>query len=256
MYRATKRAVRDSCSLALARPAANTTTSFDLLGWVAWRMLDFEHLLSLSHQFSDVLAETVESAGDREYDVEASTIYAAAGLSFEHAHALRVLFEAGAPNSAAALLRLQYEALLRAAWLLYGATDHRLAKATAPLTADAAQAAKNLRSAEDMLLDLERALQATPSLRGLVLPLREIRDVSWQAMNSFVHAGLHPLTRGQSGFPTQLAADLVKNSNGMLHMAARLLARLTGSWEVTTAVEHSYLRFQDCLPVITSSKTR
>lgn len=220
--------------------------------WVAWRMLDFGRLLSQSHQFSDFLVQTIESAGDTEYDVEASTIHAAAELSFEHAHAIRVLFEAGTPNSAAAMLRLQYEALLRAAWLLYGATDNRRAKATAPLTANAAQAAKNLRSAEDMLLDLERALVAVPELRGLVIPLREIRDVSWQAMNSFVHAGLHPLTRGKSGFPTHLAVDLVKNSNGMLHMAARLLARLTGSWEVTTAVEHSYLRFQECLPVVTA----
>ncbi len=219
-------------------------------------MLDFGALLSQSHGFSDFLVETIESAGAAECDDQLGAVQAAAELSFEHAHALRVLFEAGVPNSAAAMLRLQYEALLRSAWLLYGATDNRLAKATAPLTAEAAQAAKNLRSAEDMLLDLERALKAAPELRGLVLPLREIRDVSWQAMNSFVHAGLHPLTRGKSGFPTKLASDLVKNSNGMLHMAARLIARLTGNWEVTTSVEHSYLRFQDCLPIVTAAPPR
>jgi hypothetical protein len=215
-------------------------------------MLDLARLLSQSHQFADFLADTIESAGHVESDVESDTIQAAAELSFEHAHALRTLFETGTPNSAAAMLRLQYEALLRAAWLLYGATDARLAKASAPLTTEAAQAAKNLRSAEGMLLDLERALRATPELRGLVLPLREIRDISWQAMNSFVHAGLHALTRAKSGFPAQLAADLVKNSNAMLHIAARILARLTGSWKVTTAIEHCDLRFADCLPVTTA----
>lgn len=218
-------------------------------------MLDFPGLLAHSHRYSDFLAETLESAGEVEGDEAVYTIHAAAELSFEHAHALRVLFEAGTPNSAAAMLRLQYEALLRAAWLLYGAPDAGLAKASAPLTTNTAQSAKNLRGAEDMLLDLERALKAAPQLRGLVLPLREIRDVSWQAMNSFVHSGLHPLARGKAGFPTRLAADLVKNSNGMLHMAARLLARLTGSWEVTTAVEQSYLRFHECLPVITASRS-
>ena len=83
-------------------------------------------------------------------DVETGTIQAAAEPSFEHAHALRVLFEAGKPNSAAAMLRLQYETLLRAGWLLYGATDTRLAKASALLTTKAAQAAKNLRSADDI----------------------------------------------------------------------------------------------------------
>jgi hypothetical protein len=217
-------------------------------------MPDLARLLSQSQQFANFLADTIDSAGPLESDVESVTIQAAAELSFEHAHALRVLFEAGTPNSAAAMLRLQYEALLRAAWLLYGATDARFAKASAPLTVEGAQAAKNLRSAEDMLLDLERALQATPQLRGLVLPLREIRDTSWQAMNSFVHTGLHALTRAKSGFPAQLALDLVKNSNAMLHIAARILARLTGSWEVTTTIEHCHLRFVDCLPIITALK--
>lgn len=212
-------------------------------------MTDFARLLARSHQFSDFLAETIESAGHVEYGSGTDSVAAAAQLSFEHAHALRVLFEAGAPNSASAMLRLQYEALLRSAWLLYGATDARRAKASAPLAAEASQAAKNLRSAEDMLHDLERALRASPQLRGLVQPLREIREASWQAMNSFVHAGLHPLTRANAGFPTQLAVTLVWNSNGMLHIAGRILARLTGSWEVASAVEQSYLGFQDCLPI-------
>ncbi len=215
-------------------------------------MPDLAQLLERSHQYWDFLAELIESAVHYEDRVEPNPVEAAAQLSFEHAHALRVLFEAGAPNSASAMLRLQYEALLRSAWLLYGATEARAAKASAPLNVETAQAAKNIRSAEDMLLDLERALQATPQLRGLVLPLREIRDAAWQSMNSFVHSGLHPLTRVQTGFPTQLAVNLVKNSNGMLHMAARIAARLTGSWEVATAVEQCYLRFQDCLPLLPS----
>lgn len=209
-------------------------------------------LLSQSDQFADFLTDTLELVGHVACDVETGTIQAAAEPSFEHAHALRVLFEAGKPNSAAAMLRLQYETLLRAGWLLYGATDTRLAKASALLTTKAAQAAKDLRSADDMLLDLERALRVTPERRGLVQPLREIREISWQAMNSFVHAGLHALSRAKSGFPTQLAMDLVKNSNAVLHIAARIPARLTGSWESTTTIEHCHPRFLDCLPIISA----
>ena len=39
---------------------------------------------------------------------------AAAELAFEQAHAVRVLFGAGPPSSSAEMLRLQYDALLRA----------------------------------------------------------------------------------------------------------------------------------------------
>lgn len=163
---------------------------------------------------------------------------------------MRVLLEVGTPNSAAVLLRSQYEALLRAAWLLYAASEPHLDKLSTALTAESGAKAKNAKGAEDMLKELEALLVATPTLRGLVVPLREIRDVSWAAMNSYAHGGLHPLARTREGFPLKLAADLLKNSNGMLHMAARLLARLTPSADMVTRMEAAFAGFEDCLPVV------
>jgi hypothetical protein len=229
------------------RPKSTSYAETDL----SIRMNILESLLALSNDFSDYLEECIDSAetmvtGDR---FEASA--AAADLSFEHAFALRVAFDAGAPNSAAALLRMQYEALLRSAWLLYAATDAQLEKANATLTKESATSAKNIAGAEDMLKALERCLQEQPQLRGLIVPLRQIRDVSWAAMNGFVHGGLHPLARTREGFPEVLAASLVKMSNGMLHIAARILARLTGSAAVLKKVEQSHLKFANCLPIIT-----
>lgn len=186
------------------------------------------------------------AAGDR---VEATA--AAADLSFDHAFAVRALFEAGAANSASAMLRLQYEALLRSAWLLYAATEAQLEKAGATLTEASAAAAKNIAGPAEMLNDLERCAQERPELRGLVVPLREIRETAWAAMNSFVHGGLHPLARTSEGFPDVLAANLLKFSNGMLHMTARISARLTGSDEALKKVEQSRLKFGNCLPLIT-----
>jgi len=63
--------------------------------------------------------------------------------------------------------------------------------------------------------------QSEALLRGLVIPLREIREHHWTAMNSFVHGGLHPISRIFDGFPVKLATDLLKSSNGMLHMGGQ-----------------------------------
>lgn len=125
-------------------------------------------------------------------------------------------------------------------------------KLSTTLTVESGAKSKNAKGAEDMLKELEGLLAATPTLRGLVLPLREIRVVSWAAMNSFVHGGLHPLTRTREGFPLELAVDLLKNSNGMLHMAARLLARLAPSADIVASVETAFVGFEDCLPVVTA----
>jgi len=211
---------------------------------------DYENLLLRSHEFSVALVALLQVGGQPNGNPRCARASIAAQLSFEHAHAMRVLFEAGTPNSASALLRAQYEALLRSAWLLYAASPLHVEKLSASLSQDSAAAAKNAPGAEEMLKQLERVAEEDPNLRGLVQPLREIRDVSWQPMNSFVHGGIHPLERTKGGFPVKLAKDLLLNSNGMLHMAARLLARLTSSAELVEAADRAYLSFVDCLPVV------
>lgn len=214
-----------------------------------------ERLIAQSDRFSDHLANILGETTPLVGSDGVQACFSAAVLSFEHAHSIRTLFSSDAPNSASALLRVQYECLLRSAWAMYAASELQLGKLTAPLTREASDVAKNARNADEMLKDLEGALEQTPTLRGLVLPLREIRNVSWTAMNSFAHGGLHPLKRSEGGFPAPLAADLMKNSNAMLHMAARLLARLTSSADLVRAVEMSYLQFQDCLPIVQRPRT-
>src|SRR5688572_18713591 len=49
-------------------------------------------------------------------------------LSLEHSSVLRSAFRLEAPNSAAALLRLQFETLVRAAWLRFAAEPEQVAK--------------------------------------------------------------------------------------------------------------------------------
>jgi hypothetical protein len=64
--------------------------------------------------------------------------------SIEHALVLRRTFAELAPNSGAAVLRLQYEALLRAAWLLFSATPSPVERLSRTLDLEAEQAAKSL----------------------------------------------------------------------------------------------------------------
>ncbi len=186
-------------------------------------------------------------------DVPRSRASANASLtSIEHAHAVRVLFASGAPVSACALLRAQYEAVLRSAWAMYAANDVQVERLNAPLTIAAEAAAKNLRGAQDMLSDLQKRSIAEPGLMTLVAPLVEIRDQSWRAMNSYVHGGIHPLQRSSKAFPFELAANVVRNSNGMLHFAYGLLVRLDPNPALATTIHRSYVGFEDCLPMAQS----
>lgn len=220
-------------------------------------MSELSTVLERSSAFLEALMVRIASAesfgGD---DARHEAAIAAAEVALEHGVSLNALFELGMGNSAVALLRLEYEALLRSAWLLYAASDLQVEKASAPLTRESADTAKNLPNAEVMLVALEREAKANQGLSGLVAPLRELRDEAWKPMNAFVHCGLHPLARAKDGFPEKLAVSVVKISNGLVHFAARLLSRFTNDRAVMREVDEAYKQFQDVMPMVTVGDPR
>lgn len=171
-------------------------------------------------------------------------------LSLEHSQAVSVLFATGLPNAACVAMRAQYEAVLRAAWLLYCATPDEVNRLLQPLTLETEQGAKNLPGALKMLGALQARLADEPGLKGLVQPLTEAHSVLWKALNSFAHAGIHALHRSEFGFPEALVMDTVKNSNVLAHFAARLMVRTGVPVELHRVVDRAWQGFEDCLPPI------
>jgi hypothetical protein len=169
----------------------------------------------------------------------------AAILSLEHGMALRMCYAAGFPQSASALIRLQFEALVRGVWLRYVAPDEVLDTAETGLSVDSDAAAKKWPMAPVMLQAL-----ITGAPPGLVVPLRQFQAVAWQPLNSFVHAGIHPLERQTQGFPVVLAQQNLRSSNGLVHLAYRLIADLSGSAEAMAHLTGLWADYQDCLPPV------
>ncbi len=165
-------------------------------------------------------------------------------LSLEHASVLRSAFVLTAPNSAAALLRLQFETLVRAAWLLYAAAPEQINKLDVALDNDSQRLAEKLPRLHEMLAAVER-----DAPRGLSLPLVEFNHFHRQPLNSFVHGGIHALRRRQGGFPIELAIQLITMSNALLHLAYRMLADLGGAIRMADVTD-LYRQFSDCLPTV------
>ncbi|CDF82205.1 hypothetical protein PKB_0837 [Pseudomonas knackmussii B13] len=166
-------------------------------------------------------------------------------LSLEHGAGLRALISQGNAVSATALMRLQYEALVRGIWIEYAANEAQLEKICQPLTLETEQAAKSLPGLDDMLKKLEN----TPSAPQMaVIQLVDFKRVMLKALNSYVHGGLHPLRRHAEGFPIPLAIEVVRNSNGLATMAGMMMALLTRDPTITQPMRHIQLKFHDCLP--------
>ena len=168
-------------------------------------------------------------------------------VAMGHATALRALMALGMPTSAVSLMRLQFEALTRAMWLIYAASDAAIEKLSAPLTLEAEQAAKNLPSAKDMIDQMGKQVgHGVPAAAHQMLV--QFKDVSWNAMNSFVYGGIHPLRRSAEGFPVHLALQVLRNSNGLTTMTGMTMAILTGDEAISRTMSNIQPAFADCLP--------
>jgi len=205
----------------------------------------------------DQLTDAVERSRDLEGLVDAawgavevpaeSRAAVAAGLcalSLNHGRSIRILLSE-VPPSAIALLRPQYEALVRAVWAHHAATEADLARLLAPLTLDSQQAAKKLPGVPDMLTALQKS-----GATGAAATLGRARARLWDGLNSFVHGGIHPFHRGASGYPIPLLADLLKNTNAMTMLTLVALTEITADADVVALMAGLHDEFGDVLPAL------
>lgn len=167
----------------------------------------------------------------------------ACALTLEHGRALRGLIEEGLETSALALMRVQHEALLRAAWLWFAASESDIQALAAPQTFTTLKRANSLPLARELLESIENS-DAPPALkRGL----REFREQSWAGANSYTHAGLLPLGRIGSGHVEVQLGQAVQVSNAHSYSANMLIAAIVGDAGTPGAISLIALSHPGCM---------
>lgn len=164
-------------------------------------------------------------------------------IAFEHAESAKMLISGGNLTSATGLVRLQYEALVRAMWLLYVASDTAVSKLTSELTQEAANKANRLPMLSEMLEKLQGKAPQEP-----VNMLLEFKEYSWKPLSSFIHGGIHAIHRHSKGYPLPLLEQMVRISNGVSVMVGMLLVILHGGGAQRGKMPLIQREFADCLP--------
>lgn len=167
----------------------------------------------------------------------------ACSLSLEHWVSVRSLLQATLLPSALVVHRAQFEALTRSIWLTYAATDENVAKFSSELSLEAEQAAKNAPLVDTMLKQI--ALKApNPAYEGLA----RFREHNWRALNSYAHAGIHPLRRHQDGYPVALIHGVLCNANGLAVFSCMQFVVLAGEQALQRKILDIAVRLPDCMP--------
>ena len=167
----------------------------------------------------------------------------ACSMSLEHWSATLQLLQSALLPSAVTVHRAQFEALLRSIWILYAATDQQIDKLASELNLETEQAAKNLPQVADMLTALEKNGPA-PAFEALT----RFKDNSWKALNSYAHAGIHPIRRHADGYPIQILESIAKNANGLAVVAAMQASVLSGAQPMQREILDLASKYLECMP--------
>ncbi len=167
----------------------------------------------------------------------------ARSMSLEHWAATLSLLQSALLPSAITVHRAQFEALLRSIWVLYAATDQQIEKLSSELSQETEQAAKNLPMVADMMAAVEKA--GPPQAHDALLRFKEN---SWRALNSYAHAGIHPIRRHAEGYPVALIESIAKNANGLAVVAAMQAAVLSGLQPLQRQILDLAAKYPECMP--------
>ncbi|MEL0660643.1 hypothetical protein V6255_16025 [Psychromonas arctica] len=164
-------------------------------------------------------------------------------VSFEHAQSIKILIGTSNYTSAISIARLQYETLVRSMWIFYAASDLAITKLSNPLTLE------NEKSANKLPMLSEMIKQLTGKAPDIAVDmLNEFKHYSWKSLSSYVHGGIHAVSRHSNGYPLELLDQIIRMSNGLLTMTAMMVSILTGHNMIVGAVSKIQSEFKDCLP--------
>lgn len=164
-------------------------------------------------------------------------------MSLEHWQAMLQLLMNGLLPSALVIHRAQFEALLRSIWVLYAANEGQIDKLSAVVTAESEQNAKNLPQVVEMMDALQK--KAPPQAYDA---LNRFKEHSWKALNSYAHAGIHPIARHADGYPVRLLEDVAKNANGVAVVSAMQAVVLAGDQPLQSEILKVAEKYPECMP--------
>ena len=168
----------------------------------------------------------------------------ACSLSLEHWHSVLALLAMAMLPSALVIHRAQFEAVVRSVWLTYAAHEEDLDKLTATLNLESEQAAKNMPTVNEMMQRLQKVARAAPAYAAL----DRFKQHSWKALNSYTHAGIHPLRRHAEGYPIALIHSVLCNTNGLGVMACMQAVVLSDEQPLQRQILDIAAKYPGCMP--------
>ena len=145
-------------------------------------------------------------------------------ISFEHGVGVNRLLSMGLPIQAMVLLRAQYEAVVRAYWLLFIASNYQISKLKFSWTFEEQFENDTCPMLSEML---EKLIKADLLAKLVIQHLSDFKKYHLKQLNSFVHTRKQSFTRDIMSFKGEMLLMLMRQSNNLITIAAQIMLKHT-----------------------------
>jgi hypothetical protein len=163
-------------------------------------------------------------------------------VAFDHWTAQRMLLRLELFVTGFALVRLHFEAVVRAVWMLECADDTWLARFAAPVPADQLEEPVLGPPVSTMLAAIS---ERVPSVGGM---LAALKAGAWQPMHSYVHGGARPIAQLLAGTTPRQVDAVIRNANGLGLIGVNVVTASCADPRSRGRVARLQADFGDCLP--------
>jgi hypothetical protein len=208
-------------------------------------MTDVVVLLDRSDTFHMALRVALIGETERAIPPGARTnsAFAYCKIALEHGSGFQHLLSVDNASSALALVRLQYEAVLRGAWILYAASDDWMGKFSSQPPINEGKEPAEFPKVY-MLLEQLAASPADPVLHKSLVGLK---NIAWDSLNSYTHGGLRLMLRSLEGFEDELLIWMLRTTNSLSYVAAQLLAHVANDPACSNKLLTTRNAMADCM---------
>ena len=201
---------------------------------------ELAEILSLSEMFDDDIYALLENCWNLSSQRQVICL-AFCKAAIEHGVSQRVLIGVGLHGTALSLIRLHFEAVVRAAWVLHGAKDDWLVKFSASVPIGVLDEPQMGPPIPAMLDAIKlHAPQAAHDLSRL--------NETVKVMHSFVHGGAHLVVHALRGYPPEKLISVLQNRNLLSLMLTNVMVIASQQPQLTRIVRQLGEAHVGCLP--------